>query len=266
MDISDVVEYLKQVKLETEKLPDVVVADGPGREDGTRNELQDDGKTAKQFNRLRHIDKEYERLDSGFRLTDAELEYFRALKKSVAAHGIQSSLADSYLWKYASQFGDAEAPPEQEPSSDLDVTSDDSSDVQLDEEDAAGQKEESESENGVWNKMFQSNPPSVYELCKTGVHFGAIYECLHTIGDRICESPGQQIPEVLLKWLFVILLMLDDLHAMSESVSYELQRIRRAILRRCTIIKGSVDSTQCPNELASSYLLSSIIAMHFNQN
>ncbi|UKK01976.2 hypothetical protein MACK_001329 [Theileria orientalis] len=232
----DVDAYLRQVKLENESIPDVVVAETKeSNNDAVSNDgsITEDSKATKQFNRLINIDEEYQKLDSGFELSDDELKYFQSVKKHVHyLYGIQNNREVSSIWNYALKIsGSSISPSDKE---------------------------------AVWKSLLDSTPASIPDLCRGGVNYGCVEECLHVLADLICQFPGTPVPKERSKWLFNILLILDELHAMSENVSYDLQRIRRSLLRRCSIIESS-DITEFAEELSHLRLLSTIISTHFKQ-
>eukprot|EP00375_Theileria_parva_P002437 XP_765115.1 hypothetical protein [Theileria parva strain Muguga] len=103
----DVNTYLNQVKLENDSLPKVVVVDTPKlkKSDPCEGDLAEDSKATKLFNRLIHIDEEYQKLDSGFRLTEDELKYFKLLKSNIASiYGIQNDKLSSSIYNYARTY------------------------------------------------------------------------------------------------------------------------------------------------------------------
>ncbi|BAM40274.1 conserved hypothetical protein [Theileria orientalis strain Shintoku] len=232
----DVDTYLRQVKLENESIPDVVVAETKESDSDAANNdgsIPEDSKATKQFNRLINIDAEYQKLDSGFELNDDELKYFQSVKKHIHyLYGIQNIREVSSIWNYALDLAGESIPP-----SDKDA---------------------------IWKNLLESPPAPIPDLCRGGVNYGCTEECLHAIADLICQFPGTEVPKDRSKWLFNILLILDELHAMSENVSYDLQRTRRALLRRCSIIESS-DASEFAEELSHLRLLSTIISTHFKQ-
>ncbi|UKJ90487.1 hypothetical protein MACJ_001421 [Theileria orientalis] len=232
----DVEAYLRQVKLENDSIPDVVVAEiKESNNDFSSNDgsITEDSRATKQFNRLINIDEEYQKLDSGFELSYDELKYFQSLKKHIHyLYGIQNTREVSSIWNYALKISGGSVSP-----SDKDA---------------------------IWKNLLDSTPASIPDLCRGGVNYGCTEECLHVLADLICQFPGTEVPKDRSKWLFNILLILDELHAMSENVSYDLQRIRRSLLRRCSIIE-SYDVTEFAEELSHLRLLSTIISTHFKQ-
>ncbi|KAK2195552.1 Gemin2-Brr1 [Babesia duncani] len=228
----DVESYLAQVRLEEAALEKKIFCMQPSNKNEDTTSVECDGKTFKQFARLQKIDEECRQLDKDLYLTPEELTYFKTLKRHIAKM-YHSSVApeESGLLIYAKSLASQ-------------VPNLDASD-----------------EENMWKHLFtNTSPPSIFTLCENGISFQTLQEAIHAIANCICENPNLPLPGEIIKWSFTLLVMLDELHAMSETVSYELQRIRRTMLRKFTALQDT-DST----EKAELQLIICIIAQEFNQ-
>ncbi|KAK1939540.1 hypothetical protein X943_000877 [Babesia divergens] len=238
----DVEEYLRHVREEEAALPDVCVARS------TSMPISSDGKTAKQFEHLKKIDDESLCLDSGYRLGENEMQYFRAMKSAVNAKMTQASSQEKCgLVNHCIEL--------------ISDGTDESSRLH-------------KLDDACWHKIFASDPPDIVKLCTMGISFATVHEILYRLASFVCDSKGKNINEKSSNWLFTIFLVLDELHAMIESVSYELQRIKRALGRYLRAIRdnatngqsgGAEASEQLQRDIASVTLNICIIQQHFNQ-
>ncbi|KAK1443712.1 hypothetical protein BgAZ_205880 [Babesia gibsoni] len=242
----DVEEYLRLVREEEASLPDVSLSAFPDIE------LSLDGKSAKKFERLIKLDDESLCLDSGFRFGSTEMNFFKAMKAEINSSLSQAGSQEKCgLSKYCIAVLRRADPS--------------ISHSTLDDLDEKG-----------FSTLFTSNPPKVTLLCQSGISFATVHTILHGFACYVCDGRGKNINEVSCKWLFTILLVLDELHAIVESICYELQRIKRAIARKLKALRESILDEHTENiasteyhrkqrEIASLTLNVSIIQEYFNQ-
>ncbi|GIX63304.1 uncharacterized protein BcabD6B2_27390 [Babesia caballi] len=244
----EVQEYLQRVREEEALLPDVVVAET--RDAGVEN----DSKAPCQFERLRKIAAEAGETDSGFNIMDHELQFFQAMKEEVSSAMLHCETQDTCaLLRHCAQFLGTEG---------------------------NGRRERvllQNVEDERWVELFRSPPPDAMATSVSGISFATVSELLHRLANFLCEGRGKNIDESSSKWLFSLLLLLDDLHAVQESVSYELQRIKRALGRHVPIAMENLPTCDPDaeedlanrerGELAiSGYILNiCIIQQHFKQ-
>ncbi|XP_952167.1 uncharacterized protein TA13800 [Theileria annulata] len=269
----DVNTYLNQVKLENDSLPKVVVIDTPKLRNFDSYEAAgtEDSKATRLFNRLIHIDEEYKKLDSGFILTDEELKYFKLLKSNIASiYGIQNDKLCSSIYNYARiHFIDQSHDHTDSIQSSNTINSTNTNNTSTISKNVNDLSLNREEESVMWKMLMDSEPPPISTICNDGINYACTEDCLHILGDLICQFPGSPLLRNRAKWLFIILLILDELHSMTENVSYDLQRIRRSLLRRSSMIESKeLDTTEFSDfidELCTIKLLSSLISTHFKQ-
>ncbi|ORM41727.1 uncharacterized protein BXIN_2799 [Babesia sp. Xinjiang] len=212
------------------------------------------GRTAAHFERLKKISMESMDTDPRFKIKEDELRYFKDMKDKLGKRIRQPSSEEKCaLLKHCfyTLRGYSQAEP------------------------TTGVLENlGESERA---KLFGSEPPEAIDLARAGISFATLHRLLHELANYMCDGKGKNIHESSSMWLFVILILLDDLHAIMESNSYELQRIKRALSRHVpAMIKDMTiydtqdadDRLACEKaERAISGFISNIgiIRQHFNQ-
>ncbi|GBE60711.1 hypothetical protein BOVATA_022040 [Babesia ovata] len=215
----DVEEYLRSVREEEARLPEVVAVET------TNTTGNSHGKTVEQFERLQKIATESVENDRTLVMSDNELQFFKAMKDDVNANMSHAESAERCaLVEYCTGLLRS----------------------------AGGAVKVSRSlhdlEEAQWEVLFRLPPPEVLEICEHGISFASVQEVLHKLANFICGGKGKNIDEKSSRWLFAVLLILDDLHAMQESVSYELQRLKRALSRYITTKMGDLNSYNPENE------------------
>ncbi|GFE54893.1 survival of motor neuron interacting protein, putative [Babesia ovis] len=241
-------DYLASVREEEGLLPTVIFASA--RKCRTGNS----GRTAAQFERLRKISVEAMESDTRFLLKNNELDFFKHMKARVGSSMRQAkSHHHCALLNYCYNLLPVEI----------------SRRLTGNFLPSLGDEQ--------WVRIFSSEAPDVMSMARAGISFSTVQQILHYLANYICEDRGRNIHEQSSMWLFVILVLLDDLHAMQESVAYELQRLKRAFARHVPSMIDSLaiydtdsEDDQVERERAemaiSGYVLNiCIIRQHFKQ-
>ncbi|CDR94102.1 hypothetical protein, conserved [Babesia bigemina] len=244
----DVEEYLRSVREEEARLPEVVAVET------TDTSRQSHGKTVEQFERLQKIAAESVENDCAFVMNNNELQFFKTMKDDVNAKMSHAESTEKCaLAEYCTGILRSEG-------------------------DAANVSSYLHNlQDAHWELLFRSPPPDVLKICERGVSFASVQEILHKLANFICGSKGKNIDEKSSRWLFSTLLILDDLHAVQESVSYELQRLKRALSRYIPTKMGDLNEYDPENDediakrqideiiIAGHILNLCIIRQHFKQ-
>ncbi|EDO06555.1 hypothetical protein BBOV_II006050 [Babesia bovis T2Bo] len=210
MSVTNVEDYLASVRQEENLLPNVIIASAK------KPSASIPVKNSTKFERLQKISNEASDSDPRFVINGDALNYFKHMKAQLHSNIPQAqSQHNCALVNYCVNTFPKE--------SDISSTENFLQNLRDDQ----------------WSELFASNPPDALEIASAGFSFRNLQQILHNLANLICEGKGSNIDEKTSTWLFAILLLLDDLFAIQESISYELQRIKRALDR---YIPSMIDS------------------------